>query len=172
MALGRHLHFLLSRRVRGSPCTGPPHSAPAPGNTPGWQWWKWSSSCWQPPRATSATTDPGDNLHLNQAKVENRPRTQAQLPQGQQPPWLLGTTAPPAQHRLTRRGVPPEIVSAMTFSHFPSSPRGISHRLKHKKEKTFLLSEQAQANHNRAAKIREQNPGGGQLLSTICTSLN
>lgn len=159
MAKGEHLHFLLSRRVWDSPCTNPPCSSTW--EYSGWQCWKWSSSCWQPPRATSATTDPGDKLHLNQAKVKNVPRTQPQLPQGHQPPRLLGTTPLPAQHRLTRRGVPPEIVSAMTFSHFPSSPRGISHRLKNKKEKTFLLSEQAQANHNRAAKIREQNPGGG-----------
>lgn len=117
MALGKHLHFLLSRRGRGSPCTA--HltllqhlGTPLAG-------WKWSSSCWQPPRATSATTDPGDNLHLNQAKVENRPRSQPQLPQGQQPPWLPGTTACPApshpQGRASRNNLCNDIFSLPLF---------------------------------------------------------
>lgn len=40
MATGNHLHFLLPRKVWGSPSTSPPHPTPVHRDTHGWHWWK------------------------------------------------------------------------------------------------------------------------------------
>lgn len=87
---------------------------------PGWQCWKWSSSCWQPPRATSVTTDPGDKLHLNQAKVKNVPGTQAQLPQATSLPqsWVPHNACPAPSHpqgRASRNSLCNDIFSLPLF---------------------------------------------------------